>query len=242
MVPAAATAAAAPPARGTPLSDLVPASVVALLVVALVIAVAVARRRRRLAALDRLSQQSERWTGLPGWAAVPLGVTTASLLIAVFGFYWDVSWHIDRGRDPGPFANPAHYFIIAGLAGIALAGILSVVIGVDEPTSTSVELRPDWHAPVGGLLLSICGVISLAGFPLGDVWHRIFGQDVTLWGPTHIQMIGGASLATLAMWALVTEGRRVAATRPAAMRRRRPLVDPLLRSQDVLIGGAFLLG
>src|SRR3954467_5444661 len=149
MVSAAATAAAAPPARGTPLSDLVPASVVALLVVVLVVAVAVAHRRSRLRTLDRLSEQSEHWTGLPGWAAVPLGVTTASLLIAVFGFYWDVSRHIDRGRDPGPFANPAHSSLSVGLAGIALAGILSVIIGVDEPTATSVELpgRTGWHAP-----------------------------------------------------------------------------------------------
>src|SRR4051794_12745709 len=236
MVSAAATAAAAPPARGTPLSDLVPASVVALLVVALVIAVAVAHRRRRLPAIDRLSERSEHWTGLPGWAAVPLGVTTASLLIAVFGFYWDVSWHIDRGRDPGPFANPAHYFIIAGLAGIALAGLLSVVIGVDEPTTTSVQLRPEWHAPVGGVLLSVCGVIALAGFPLDDMWHRIFGQDVTLWGPTHIQMIGGASLATLAMWVLLEEGRRAT---PNTVHK-----TPLgrLATSDVLLGGAFLIG
>src|SRR5436305_168413 len=200
MVSAAATAAAAPPARGTPLSDLVPASVVALLVVALVIAVAVAHRRRRLAALDRLSQQSERWTGLPGWAAVPLGVTTASLLIAVFGFYWDVSWHIDRGRDPGPFSNPAHFFIIFGLAGLALAGWISVLLGTGRATRTSVRLGRGWHAPIAGLLLFFCGVVALAGFPLDDIWHTLFGQDVTLWGPTHIQMIGGASLATIAMW------------------------------------------
>ena len=33
---------------------------------------------------------------------------------------------------------------------------------------------------------------ALIGFPLDDVWHRIFGQDVTLWGPTHLMLIGGA--------------------------------------------------
>ena len=26
-----------------------------------------------------------------------------------------------------------------------------------------------------------CGMYALIGFPLDDVWHRIFGQDVTLW-------------------------------------------------------------
>ena len=30
------------------------------------------------------------------------------------GMYWDISLHIDNGRDPGPLANPAHYFILVG--------------------------------------------------------------------------------------------------------------------------------
>ena len=42
------------------------------------------------------------------------------------------------------------------------------------------------------LLLTACGAFSLIGFPLDDVWHRLFGQDVTLWGPTHLMLIGGA--------------------------------------------------
>ena len=32
--------------------------------------------------------------------------------------YWDISLHIDDGRDAGPLANPAHYLILAGLFGI----------------------------------------------------------------------------------------------------------------------------
>ena len=32
--------------------------------------------------------------------------------------YWDISLHIDAGRDAGPLANPAHYLILAGLFGI----------------------------------------------------------------------------------------------------------------------------
>src|SRR4051812_9348082 len=99
------------PARGTPLSDLVPASIVALIAVAALAVAAVAHRRGRLHVLERAGTVSEQTSGFPGWAGVPIAVTTASLLVAVFGFYWDVSWHIDRGRDPGPFANPAHWFI-----------------------------------------------------------------------------------------------------------------------------------
>ena len=42
-------------------------------------------------------------------------------------------------------------------------------------------------------------------FQIDDVWHRIFGQDVTLWSPPHIQMVFGASLCTVAMWILYVE-------------------------------------
>src|SRR5258705_3873445 len=56
-----------------------------------------------------------------------------------------------------------------------------------------------------------CGLYALAGFPLDDLWHRIFGQDVTLWGPTHLMMIGGAGFSTLAALLLDHEGRRAMA-------------------------------
>jgi hypothetical protein len=160
-----------------------------------------------------------------------------ALLVASFGFYWDVSWHIDRGRDAGPFSNPAHFFIIFGLAAVALAGWISVLLGTSGRTETSVRLRAGWHAPVGGVLLLVCGAIALAGFPLDDVWHTLFGQDVTLWGPTHIQMIGGASLATLAMWGLIEEGRR-----EREGRAKGAFLRWVVDHQTVLLGGAFLLG
>lgn len=225
----------AAPARGAPLEDVVPAGIVALIAVAIVVGVGWAHRTGRLRALGRIGAFAERVSGLPGWAAVPMAVATVSLLLAAFGFYWDVSWHIDRGRDPGPLDNPAHWFIIIGLAGIALGGVLSLVLADERPTRSSVRIRDNWHVPVGGVLLTICGVIALAGFPLDDVWHRLFGQDVTLWGPTHIQMIGGASLATLAMWALLVEGTRERSGAPSGLARA-------LGASELFCGGAFLLG
>ena len=54
-----------------------------------------------------------------------------------------------------------------------------------------------------------CGLYALMGFPLDDIWHRIFGQDVTLWGPTHLMMIGGAGFSTLAALYLEHEGRKM---------------------------------
>lgn len=220
------------PARGAPTEDLIPAAFVGFVAVLALALVGRAHRSGR----SRLLERTTAWTthipglrGLPPWAAAPVGLTAVSLITAVFGFYWDVSTHIDNGRDAGPFANPSHFFILAGLAGIALAGFVATVLGMHERDPGGFEVRPGWRAPIGGLLLLACGVIALAGFPLDDVWHRLFGQDVTLWGPTHIQMVAGASLATLSSWVLYLEGVRAA---PGAHR----------RGVELALAGAFLVG
>lgn len=227
-------AGSAPPAGGAPTADLVWSAVVAVLFIAILVAFAVYHRSGG-SPLTRIAAFGERVSGLPGWAAVPTAVAGGSLLIAVYGFYWDVATHIDTGRDPGPFANAAHYFIIVGLAGIAIAGYLSLVIGADDTDDRALPLRGDWRAPVGGILLFVCGMIALAGFPLDDLWHRIFGQDVTLWGPTHIQMVGGAALSTLALWVLVIEGMRA---RPSVRTTRSRLV----KFEEILLAGSLLIG
>ena len=222
---------AAESAAGTPLEDLIPATIVGLLATGLIGAFGWAHRTGRMSVLDRLGAFGERVSGLPGWAAVPVAIATTALLTAVFGFYWDVATHIDNGRDPGPFANPSHFLIIGGLAGCALAGYVAIIMGRDRHPS-ALKLGPDWYVPIGGALLLLCGGIAVMGFPLDDVWHRLFGQDVTLWSPTHIQMVGGASLSTLALWVLVVEGRRVA----------RPERAGFLRGAEMLVAGAFLIG
>lgn len=98
------------PAGGSALSEIAAATVVAFLAVGAVVALGVAHRRRGL--LTPLAREIEHRTGLPACAALPGAITAVSLLVAVVGYHWDVSWHIDRGRDPGAFANPAHWLIL----------------------------------------------------------------------------------------------------------------------------------
>src|SRR2546421_550925 len=170
---AAFAGAAAPPAlaksdsaAGAPIGDLLWASGVAVVLSAAVLWLAIAHRSGRIFVLQRIADAGRRATGLPGWAIVPVAVGGASLLIAVFGFYWDVAKHIDTGRDAGPFGTVAHYPILVGLAGIALAGFLAIVLGASEELPTAVRVRDGWHAPLGGLLIFLCGCLALTGFPL----------------------------------------------------------------------------
>src|ERR671937_3180620 len=236
--PALAGAAGTEPAKGAPIGDVIWGTAAATAATALVIWVAMAHRAGRISWLQRVADFSGRVSGLPPWTALPGSITGASLIIAVFGFYWDVAKHIDTGRDPSPFGTPAHWPILIGLAGIALGGFLAIVLGTDSSVRTSVRITGAWRAPLGGLLIFLCGGFALIGFPLDDVWHTLFGQDVTLWGPTHVLMIGGASLSTLGVWVLLIEGRRA-----TGWSEERSREEPLwLRLRVLMMAGGFLIG
>src|SRR5882757_2452639 len=233
MLSSTLLAASTPPAGGAAISDVIYATAGAMVATVLLFGPILLYKLGRFPALGRLAGLEARLTKLPGWAALPGSFLGVMLLIAVFGMYWDISLHIDQGRDPGPLANPAHYFILAGLFGVLLAGVLGLALS-DKPTRTSYEIAPGWHAPIGALMITICGASSLLAFPLDDIWHRIFGQDVTLWGPTHLMLIGGASLSVLGAWALHVEGdeERKAAGRP---------LPGFTRFREVVLAGAFLV-
>jgi len=200
------TIVAEAPARGAGLDQVIGLSIAAVVITLLMLWVGYAHRTHRIGWLTRVADKVGEKFHRPGWVALPVLVFTTSIICALFGFIWDVSWHIGNGRDPGPLANPAHYFIIIGLFGIFLGGMTAVVLPFDKPGPAAVHITRNWHAPVGGVLMAGCGLYAMIGFPLDDIWHRIFGQDVTLWGPTHLMMIGGACFSLFAVLMLEREG------------------------------------
>jgi len=201
-------AAAAPPAAGAEIAQIVIATVAATIVTCALLFLGLGHRTGRGQVLQRLADFGERRSGMPGWVAFPSLVATVSLLTALFGMYWDISLHIDNGRDAGPLANPAHYFILLGLFGIFSAGFFAMVLPKERPSAVAIRIGRDWWAPLGGVLICACGAFSLIGFPLDDIWHRLFGQDVTLWGPTHLMLIGGAAMTLIGIAVLAVEGMR----------------------------------
>ena len=204
-----ASAASQPPAGGSGLDQVAIATGGAAVATAVLLWICISHRNGRITWVGRLAAFAERETGVAGWSSLPGAFLGISLLTAVFGMYWDISLHIDNGRDPGPLANPAHYFILAGLFGVLSAGVLSIALTPEEkPGKSAIRLPNGWWAPLGAVMIVACGAVSLIAFPLDDIWHRLFGQDVTLWGPTHLLLIGGASFSILGQWVLDVEGRR----------------------------------
>src|SRR5215212_8066560 len=232
--PAFAQSTGEEPAGGAAIGEAIGATAGAVVATAFVAYLIAGHRSGRVKLVGRFAEFAERHTALPAWASVPSMLLGISLLVAVLGMYWDISLHIDNGRDPGPLANPAHYLILVGLYGVLVAGVSSFALaGTERPTKTAVHLGGDWWAPVGGLMMAACGAFALSGFPLDDMWHRLFGQDVTLWGPTHLMLIGGASLATLG--GMVLMGEAITATGRDPEREGSPWVYHVRRA--LLVGG-----
>jgi hypothetical protein len=203
-------AESAKPAGGAAIGEVVGATAGALVASGILFTLIYRHRTGKTQILQRLSDLAERISGMPGWASLPSVVGTGSLLIALLGMYWDIALHINVGRDEGPLANPAHYLILIGLFGIFAAGCIAVGLPKGEkPTPSAVRIADGWHAPVGAILITLAGGYALIGFPLDDMWHRLFGQDVTLWGPTHLMLIGGAAMTLIGQAILLREGRPV---------------------------------
>ncbi|HYH59138.1 MAG TPA: hypothetical protein VD790_07940 [Thermoleophilaceae bacterium] len=201
-------AESAKPAGGAAIGEVIGATVGALVATSALFLLIYLHRTDRSQVLARVAAFSERVSGMPGWVAFPSALGTGSLLVALLGMYWDIALHINIGRDEGPLANPAHYLILVGLFGIFAAGCLAVSLPKgDKPTPSAIRISEGWYAPVGGILMALAGGYALLGFPLDDMWHRIFGQDVTLWGPTHLMLIGGAGMTLIGQAILLREGR-----------------------------------
>ncbi|MBV9214328.1 MAG: hypothetical protein JOZ25_11870 [Actinobacteria bacterium] len=174
-------------------------------------------RTGRSRLLPRAGALAELVFRLPAWSALPVTLAVAGLLLAMWSGVYDIGYHIDRGRDSGPLGNPGHLPMLLGLFLTFAGGVLAV--GMADPrdaTAAWVRVRPGWRAPLGGVLLTGCMAFGMAALSLDDLWHRIFGQDVTLWSPTHLIYLGGGVLTVIGMLVLLKEGAIARGRREAA--------------------------
>jgi hypothetical protein len=198
-----------PSAGGAPTDQIVVVAAFTAAIYALILWVMVRERTGHATLVGRAADAVARADGSPRWFALPLAVSVAGALSGAVGLYWDVSFHIAVGRDEGPLANPAHYFIFIGLIAIFAGGALALALSKDRLPRRTLRLTRTWRVPVGPAIGTAVALFALLGFPLDDVWHRLFGQDVTEWGPTHVLMIGGVLMLPYSMLLTCAEARQV---------------------------------
>src|SRR5881396_2100887 len=98
---------------------------------------------------------------------------------------------------------------------VALWGLL----GAKVVASWGVQWDIQWHTLIGRdsfwiapHLMTYAGVAVMVGlsfgvlaWPIDDLWHRLFGLDVTLWSPPHLLGLLGAMINTLGCFRIARE-------------------------------------
>src|SRR5262245_295604 len=121
----------------------------------------------------------------------------AARLVGGWGVGWDIRWHLVIGRDS--FWIAPHVMTYA--SAVVACGI-----------SLGVLVAETWHARGGATgTVTIAGLRGTRGFhlvwwgmvivilaaPVDDLWHRLFGLDVTLWSPPHLLGLAGSQVSHL---------------------------------------------
>lgn len=147
------------------------------------------------------------------------GVALGANALELAGVYWDVGWHHARGRET--FWSPPH---IAIYAGVALA-LLVASVGM---LGAAGRWRAYRAAAMGPL-------VQVLAAPVDELWHRLFGQDVSIWSPPHLLGILGGMVGVLG-WIL--------AVSPGGGRAREAASPGIAGALAVLLlaGGLFALG
>jgi hypothetical protein len=144
----------------------------------------------------------------------------AAKLAGGWGVGWDIRWHILIGRDS--FWIPPHVLTYASVVAVALLSLGVLLAGTRS--ARSLGRLPAGAIRVAGLVgsrgfhLAWWGMtVTLLAAPIDDLWHRLFGIDVTLWSPPHLLGLAGAQISTLGCLLIALEvyapgrgGRRAA--------------------------------
>lgn len=126
------------------------------------------------------------------WALGVLPVLALGALAGLLGIYWDVAWHIDIGRDT--FFTLPHNFLYSSIAIVLIASLYGLL---RDRRDTPFHLH--WRSlrfHPGVLIVAVGAALELLFAPLDELWHQLFGIDVTLWAPMHLIGILGLSLAS----------------------------------------------
>ena len=126
----------------------------------------------------------------------------ASKVVAGWGVQWDIQWHVVIGRDS--FWIPPHLMTYAG---VSAAVILSFGMLLLETWRGTGAVRVLGLSGSRGFQLAAWGMaVTVLAAPIDDLWHRLFGIDVTLWSPPHLMGILGVVING---WACLIIAREV---------------------------------
>jgi hypothetical protein len=136
-----------------------------------------------------------------------LWVLLAGKLLGAWGLTWDIQWHLLIGRDT--FWIPPHLMMYGGvttglLVAFAVLALDTVAAHRDGPLPGAITVAG--FTSTRGMHLAAWGVgLVILAAPIDDLWHRLFGLDVTLWSPPHLLGLLGSAVNTLGTLVIAAE-------------------------------------
>ena len=117
----------------------------------------------------------------------------ATIFMGLLGMYWDVGHHATLGRE---FSwMPPHLPTHAGTALFFYASHCGLLLTRHRARSFLRAARTG-HGFTAAMLGSI---VRVDAAPLEDLWHRLYGLDVTVWSPPHLMGVAGAPVGVYGM-------------------------------------------
>ena len=184
------------------------------------------------------------------WRRAALWGLLGAKLVAAWGVGWDIQWHILIGRDS--FWIAPHVMTYAGVTAAVLISL--GVLAYETLLARRGRLAPDGVVTLAGVtgtrgfhLAALGMLVTVAAAPIDDLWHRVYGIDVTLWSPPHLLGLLGSQINSIACLLIACElWPRRSAARLAALLAGGALtlagfqiaVDPSIR-MAYLHGGLF---
>ena len=143
----------------------------------------------------------------------------AAKLVGGFGVGWDIRWHLVIGRDS--FWIAPHLMTYAA---VVVAAAISLGVLVVETWQARRGTAPPGVVAIAalsgtrGFHLAWWGMaIVILAAPVDDLWHRLFGLDVTLWSPPHLLGLAGSQVSNLGGLLIALEVYEEGRTRRAAL-------------------------
>jgi hypothetical protein len=142
------------------------------------------------------------------------GVVLLGVLLFTFGTSWDIQWHSFVGRDRA--LVPPHLLMLGGIVLCGLAALSEIAVETlwaranPAIASASTPFAGTFFGSLGAYVAGFAALIAGVGFPLDVFWHALYGIDVSVWAPFHVQIITGMAIAAFGDVYLLASGANLA--------------------------------
>jgi hypothetical protein len=145
------------------------------------------------------SPQALRTRRIIGGLACVAGLSLAVALV------WDELWHRIYGGFGDDFLWPPHLLMYGSFLLDAVFAAFGLSIALRRHTGS---IRRRFRSEPAMSLLGLVALYEVASLPSDQIWHEIYGRDITAWSLPHLFIFGTAALMFLMACALLMSGRR----------------------------------